>query len=445
MEDIDPLAFASFVGLGWAVERRTFFGGVTALAGGSRHRLTAHGLRSHQHFGASSVASRRSRASIEELRAGLLAVTSAATEAGGPVRCALTAGHDTRVMAALLRVAKIPVCYYTSSDSWRTDIVIGRELAERFGLAHEITDSMSLLDGGLAATSYVRETDGLSSLVQLVDYVEQEQPVDELPITFWGVGGEIGRAGTGTITKIAPNLPVVSRFSHTQRRLLSLKLDDQGLLTEEGRKLVIGFIDRYIDERLHEGWPVRELAEAFYAFERISTWASAGPRRAAKTSDIFNPFSTRTFINYCFALKPSERYVEAPHHRLLMALDPEFAGHRFEFPFLPQRPWLAGVLATRQLWRAIRSGPRRGASVPGAHEEPLFLNRWLATHSDFLRTLVDEAPPPISQLIDRERAIKLLAASSAEQADCRDALLRLATPLWLLADLAAPRVAAPER
>jgi hypothetical protein len=413
----DPLALASFVALGWAVERRTFIDGVRALAGGSVHRIGAHGLRSSTHFGPATVARNRRRVEIGAVAGELIGLAQGAASAGGPVRCALTAGHDTRVMAALLRAAEIPATYYTAGEASSMDIELAVELAARFGLAHELqhTDGVQR-DWTAAAGRFVTQNDGLVSLIQLGDYVPLDHPVAALQTTFWGVGGEIGRAGTGPLSNVSPNLPVVSRIPQAQRRLLARKIDDGGLLSSAGRALVADYLDALIDARLAEGWPARELSEAFYTFERVASWGSTGPRRAAGVSDLFSPFCTRPFVEYCFSLRPAERYLELPHQRLIAALDAELLAHRFQVPFPRGRPGLVGLRATRRLLDALRGARHGGESGRG------YLDGWLDDHRALLGELA-RAAPVIGELVDLSRI------DSAP----RDALLRLASPLWLLA------------
>jgi hypothetical protein len=211
-----------------------------------------------------------------------------------------------------------------------------------------------------------------------------------------------------------------------------LKIDDGSLLTGQGRELVAGFLDRFVDERRREGWAVRELAEAFYAFERVSSWGATGPRRAAGTSDLFSPYCTRPFVEYCFSLTPAERYLEAPHRRLLKALAPELLEHRFEQPWRLEHRTLAGLLATRQLWEGARSR-RHGVAAAGSADEPEpFLDRWLRSQLVTLHEMAEAAPEVVWQLIDRPRFLAVLRAEPDRTA-ARDALLRVGTLLWWLA------------
>jgi asparagine synthase (glutamine-hydrolysing) len=434
----DHLAIASFVALGWAMGRRTFLADMQALPGGCVHHMDAEGLHTSQHFGAAALAGVK-HAKSRKLSANAVAeqlqhLTSAAIGAGGPVRCALTAGRDTRVLAAILRSIGAEATYYTEDGPDWMDAIIGSELAARFGLPHEVyRASESQRDWTQAADRFIRQNDGLSSLVQLRDYQELDQPIDRLGITLWGVGGEIGRAGAGAVSNVSPNLPILSRLAFVQRRLLASKIDDQGLLTGDGRALVARGLQSFLDDRLREEWSVRELSESFYAFERVACWGATGVRRVSGTSDLFSPYCTRPFIRYCFSLSPSERYLEAPHYRLLGHLDPALREHRFESPLPPQNRWLAPALATRQLWRTLRSNQRHGgAREVSADKKPPFATRWLEAHTQTLRELVDTADPEIWQLVDHSQVMRLLQPDCADRPSYTETLLRIFTPLWSL-------------
>ncbi len=431
----DPMAVASFVALGWVMRRHTFLADIRILAGGTVHRLDTRGLRSNQHFGAASLLRRESRPpSVSALAEQLKQLTSAAVVVGGAVRCALTAGRDTRVMAAILRSIDARTAFYTGGEPNSIDVMLALELAAHFRLDHEVQHvGESQRDWARAAERFIRQTEGLSSLVQLVDYLELDEPVDRLSITLWGVGGEIGRAGAGTLSNISPNLPLVSRLASVQRRLLCRKIDDQGLLTDDGRELVAQHLQEFADERLREGWPTRELSDAFYTFERVACWGAGGVRRASGVGDLFSPYCTRPFMRYCFSLSPGERYLEMPHYRLLSQLDPSLRDHRYQTPFPLQRRWLAGSLATRQLWRTLRAGERHGAdSVMPSGQEPRFLTRWLASHAQSMAEVADNADAEVWQLIDRDHVAELLRPGCPELSAHTDTLLRIFTPLWFL-------------
>lgn len=432
---IDRLAVSSFVGLGWAVDKRTLISNVSVLDGGSLHTVTSRGLSSKRHFGPVELAGARGRLRpVRALAGELVGLVGEAAKVGSSVRCALTAGHDTRVMLALLRYAEVPADYYTHAEISETDVTIARELASRFGLVHSVRPSeQEIGDWTTAASKFLTQTDGLSCLTQLLDYQAMDAPVSALELTMWGVGGEIGRAGAGPLSKVSPNLPVLSRLYAVQERLLAKKIDDRGLLSDSGRALVGEYIGRFCKERRDEGWRTRELSEAFYTFERVATWGSTGPRRASAMGDVFSPYCTRPFIEYCFALTPEERYLETPHRDLLSVLDRALLEHRFEQPFRLRRRRLAGLMAMRELAETVRNGrggPREEDEASQAQHS--FQTRWLIEHRKHLTGLIEAADAELWELIDRERLLGLVGSEPSTLANRTDAVMRAATVLWVL-------------
>jgi asparagine synthase (glutamine-hydrolysing) len=140
IDEIDPLAVATIVALGWAAESRTFWRDIFALAGGSVHTVGPAGLSSREHFGPRTLARQRRTRSAAELAQSLVTMMRRVGDVGGPIRCAVTGGLDTRVIAALLMRAEVPAEYFTLGPPDSPDVVIAQELAARFGWSHE-TDS----------------------------------------------------------------------------------------------------------------------------------------------------------------------------------------------------------------------------------------------------------------------------------------------------------------
>jgi asparagine synthase (glutamine-hydrolysing) len=439
LDSLDPLAATSLVGLGWAVERRTLWDGLRALTGGALHRFEPGAHRQISHFTPAMLAReaslrgrRGTRPDHRRLAATLVTLTRAATDGLTPVRCALTAGRDTRVLLALSLQTPGAVSYYTNSSTGDIDVSFARDLAGELGLEHSVEDVGCVAPDASAAAEFALHNDGLSTLHQLADHIDLAAIPPQVGVTMWGGGGEIGRAGSGAVKAVAPNLPLVSRSTRLQRRLLALKNSNEvGLLTAEARARLADYLERFIDLRLAEGWPVAELSEAFYTFERVGCAGAAGPRREAARSDIFTPFSSRAFINYCFSLNPAERLVEAPHYRLLTVLSPRLRDRPFAKPFYPQHPRLAGLLASSRLLRELRS---RRLSLPtlrsGAAAPVTFTGRWLEENLELMRAIFSDADPELWTVIDRHRLQRLLSVPARERASYVEPLLRAATVAW---------------
>jgi hypothetical protein len=432
----DELGVASMLALGWVVEDRTLLGDITALAGGAVHTIDSHGISARVHFDARALAAARHRpVEAERYTQEMAEMTGQAIGGVSPIRCALTAGRDTRVLLALLQSTgrEHEAQFYTGGAPGSADLEVGTELAERLGLHHTIeSPSMAGRDWGLAAERFVAQNDGLASLLQLPDYIEPAGPPERLGVTLWGVGGEIGRAGTGPINHVTPNLPVFSSVPEVQRRLMVEKMERaSGLLMPEGQALVCSYMDRFVAARRSEGWRTREVYEAFYAFERVGCGGASGPRRASSTSDLFSPYCSRQFMEFSFSLTPGERYLEVPHYLLLRELAPSLLDHRFEVPLHRQWKWAVTPMAAAELIGALRARRRR-APASASSQEPPFLTQWVESQVTRMRDLSESVDASIWRLISRPRLLALLEGGPEGRRAHTEALLRLATVLLFL-------------
>ena len=437
----DELALSSMVALGWAVGRRTLIEGVGALPGGALHRVDASGLTSRSHYSPAEIVARRQRRErarpnpMDSALDDLVRVTGSAVRNKTPVTAPLTAGRDTRLMLALGLRTPAPIAYYTGAHTGDADVTVAQRLAEEFGLEHRVDRPEERALGIEAAERFVSQNDGLITLHQLPDYIELDRPVPRLGVTMWGLGGEIARAGGRGIYPLAPNVPIFSRLVGVQRRLMARKVDNHaGLLTPRAQDIVLDYVDRFIDHRRTEGWPTREVSQAFYTFERVGCWGATGPRRAAIAGDVFSPFATRVFIDYSFSLSPADRYLEAAHYRLLGALSAAARDSPFEVPFAPQHRHRVALLATRRLINVLR-GPKRGydpAALSRGAQQTDFVGDWYERHIDHVRELFAAAQPALWETISQERLQELLTGPPEQRAYHLKALLRATTAAWYL-------------
>jgi len=435
----DPLGVSSLMGLGWAAGESTLTRDVRVLCGGARHTLTAVGLQTRRHFGPQTIpGGGEDPLTAGELAATLTTLTASAVRGIDRVGCALTAGRDTRVLAALMQAAGEHALYFTGGTADHPDVVIARELARRLGLEHEVVchdPSSSSLDWTNAAARFIRQNDGLVSLLQLPDYIDLSLARPRLGVKLGGVGGEIGRTGIGALTAAATNVPVLRSSARAQRRLLAMKVrNESGLMTSDAMAELARYLDSFREERLGEGWRPQELQEAFYTFERVGRWGASG-RRMAGTDDAFLPLCARPFISYCFTLSSAERYVEAAHYRLLTELSPELRDHRFDFPFPGQRTWLVPVRATGRLVKGVGeqvisapAGPN--GDVARVCPEYPFQHAWFEARLDLMRDLFSVSNSDLWRFISRRRIQALLDGTEADRAANQEDLLRATTIFW---------------
>jgi asparagine synthase (glutamine-hydrolysing) len=433
----DPLGVSSMIGFGWAWSDRTLLSDVQPLAAGSMHVLEAGRVRTRTHFGPYSIErGASSAAGAEELGEFLEALTASAVAGIEPVRCALTAGRDSRLLLALLLAGGANADYYTIGRVGESDVDYAQELAAKFGLSHRLLtpkEDDAGLEWDLIAARLVAQTDGLSSLAQLTDYLDLSKPPRQLGIKLGGVGAEIGRAGPGDMSITIANVPLLGRVSSVQHRALMMKTDAfVNLMTPEARELLEGSVNAFCAQRQAEGWHVNEMAELFYAFERVVGWGSTGPRRAAVADDLFSPYCSRRYAEYCLGLSPAQRYVELPYHRLISRLSPQLRDHRFEIPLRPPRPRRAGWRATRKLGRTVveRSGLRSSTRATDTSHGTPFVFEWFERNLDLMRELCAEDGSALWDVVNRERINELLHGTREQRRPQLDGLLRVASVLW---------------
>lgn len=433
----DPLAVSSMVALGWAMARKSLLDGVTALSGGSRHELRRGTIVTRTHFSTGEILKRPDDMGPDELVSRMATTTASALTAVAPVRCAITAGRDSRMAVALVRASGVEASYYTIGDDDDRDVVWGRALSERFGLPFESlgVSGSADVDWIAAADLLVRQTDGLSDLSQMIDYRQPSRsPGDSgstpgIGVKVSGVGGEIGRNGPYDNAIAAGNVPFVGAIAALQRRILAMKGDaHRDLLTPAASDLLDSEITAFFDARLAEGWRSGEVADVFFAFERVGCFAATAPRRAAAWDDFFSPFCSRAYAEYCLGMSPAERYVELPFHQILRRVSPDLYRFPYESPLLSPNPRRAPMRAMRKVagYGLSKLASRRRPDRGPACESP-FLAAWIESSRPVISALLDEPDSRLWEIVSRERTQALIAASSEQRAAKMDGLLRVMT------------------
>jgi hypothetical protein len=450
--DPDPLGVSTWLALGWTAGYRTLLAGVRALSPGSRVEFSRAGMKTKNSFGTGSLAALASgrRAGREETAAmvdEMVGLTRAATANGIPVKCAVTAGRDSRTVLALCLAAGVRPRTGTIGPPDDVDVIIGRQVAEYAGLPHRINqplDAPQLEDLPSIIPTFISITDGLASLSQLQDIHDHYDERDRVGVLVWGMGGEIARAGVGPITKFAANGPLLKRSAEFQARLLRAKLrDPAGILKPAAAAESHDYIDRFVAERVAEGWDPAQIGEVFYTFERIGRWASAGFRRATSHDDLYSPFCTHAFVNYAFRMSSGERYAEEAHRRILTALDPGLRDLPYATPWRASRPRLAPVLSTLDLIGYVAERAGLGERLKRSHSRGtdgprLFAYEWLERHRDAHREMCLSNPDsPLFEWVDRAELERAFTIPIYDEGPALE-MLRVVTLAWYLEQVRTP-------
>jgi hypothetical protein len=388
LDEPDALGVSSLLTLGWPACGTTPLAGVRVLPGGHVHELGAHGLRSRPTFTAATAAPRQQRGhprTAADVARSLATTTASAGRDVTPLVCAVTAGRDTRVLMALARAGGWSGArYYTSGVESDVDVRFARMLTSDLDLPYEsgAPPFPQTGDEWRAATArFVAQTDGMATLQGIEDWVDHQRPVQHVGLKLWGAGGEIGRPHDphGVAVGLVTNTWGLRWFAGPQRWALRRKPCRWDLFRPEALDATRAALDEFASERIDEGWRAREVPEAYYAFERVAHWASSGVRRAASSTDVYSPFLSRDYIQWCFSLSPGERVVEAPHWRLLSELAPDLRDMPFEDPWRPQRPRAAQAMV---LLDVARHGRARAQRLVGRSRTPdatrgRYGERWL--------------------------------------------------------------------
>src|SRR5215210_3923280 len=440
-----PLGVSSYVYMGWAVGDTTLLSGIRALGSGCRYELTGRGLVEEPYVTPATVANRaksNSKIRTEELVTSLIELTASALSTGLRVKCALTAGRDTRVVLALLRACDArDVEYYTIGRDGEIDVDVARDLASKLGLSHEVwppTEPEVAGDWIALTKMFVSQTDGLSSLIQIADYVDQLEPVETIGLKAGGFGGEIGRTSINVVP-YASNVPVFTMSQRLQELLLSQwSRDFRGLCTPEAGHLVREYLHKFIDERRAEGWPLRTVSESFYIFDRMARWGAMSLRRTSNTDDVFFPLCSQVYVNHAFGVSPEERFLESPHYQMLSNLSPELRDLQFATPWKPQQRFRAPLIASASFARLIVDRARLGDRIglgrlrPSAPPAPVpHWATWFDDHAqDHLELCLAVPDSPLWTWIHRAAVEQAFRAEPAQRAALREGLLRVATLFW---------------
>ena len=194
LDDHDPLHACALLNPGFPLGGATPFGGVSALSPATTlHLLSGEPTRIPADLTAGPVSSGLDGAGA--VAEALVAAVAPLREGGRPVELSLTGGKDSRLIAAALVSAGVPVVARTHGFDDHPDVVVAAEIARRLGIEHVVRTPAAPgqeVDVLARIRATVLVADGMLSAFENVG---RPDPAASAVITAGGHGGEILRGG----------------------------------------------------------------------------------------------------------------------------------------------------------------------------------------------------------------------------------------------------------
>lgn len=422
LNEPDPLGTATYLSIGWSVANSTLVRGIECAPGGQhwRWRTGQNNPEQNTYFSRANLTrneqSRLPPDAIATLGQTLLNTTRSLGVLG-EVECPITAGKDSRLMAALLAKNSVPAIYFAAGRSGEPDLEIGQQFAERFQLPfRELGEHESATDAEWedAIWRLVKQTDGMSTLAHVSTALRSNNVSPARCVHLYGAGGEIGRASFFQHQPLYYLFP--PEHAGAKRSLRQLMMSYRSnLVRPEAAALATQYLDQFVNQMRDDGFASTELEALFYLEERVRRWAGNNFRQITSYRDVFSPYCTRAYTMASFSVPLLYRYADHVQYELLGYLDRNMQQFPFEVPWYPQRPLPLSVhLLTRhyektrfaRLTRRVLNRIHRPKIAPSRFNQRAV---WLEQFLPRLRQhVLDQSSSPLWDYVDRPRLEHLL-------------------------------------
>jgi hypothetical protein len=262
LDDHDPLLACALLNPGFPLGSATPFRGVSALPPSTTIHILNGTLTTTPANGHPA-----GHAEAADIAAALVDVVAPLCEAGPPVALSLTGGKDSRLVAAALVKAGVPVRAHTHGFADHPDVVIAAEVARRLGIEHDVRvpaapgQRVDVL-GRIRATVLV--ADGMLSAFENVG---RPDPAPSPSVTAGGHGGELLRGGYAETAAGRRAAPL--RAAELLRRLTTRHL---GLLRRGAAAGYIASLTPWTGALARGPLPA---LDDFYLVNRAGRWSAA--------------------------------------------------------------------------------------------------------------------------------------------------------------------------
>lgn len=451
---LDPLGVSLFLSFGWPGADRTLRRDIRIIPGGQywAWQKDAVAPRQQSYFAPSNLAGQPHRtltpSYFERLADDLMQLCRSLSQSFDDIRCPLTGGRDSRLLAALLIRAGLPAQYFTAGDPSCSDVKIGTLVAKTFNLPHEvipITASDVIKKWDDICWRYVRQSDGMNSFWEVATVLNMPPQIARLDLGLWGAGGEIARGYYNE-----PHLFLGRHDVADVQRFLAENVikDGGGLIRQEGVAPARDYVHRFVTQRVGEGLTPVDAPDLFWTYQNVSRRSGSGTRRVMPVGDLFSPYCSRSFVKAAFAMPALQRYTEPLHFNLIRLLAPELHGLPFDKePWRSQQPAMnllhlygASTLrnARRKARRRITSRLRRLKPKKSLQKpRPFDRSSWFEAKREQVREIcLDQNNPLLWSFVDRSvfERITSSVTDPAERSRYRDMLYNIVTLFYYEAD-----------
>lgn len=342
----------------------------------------------------------------------LVAAVAPLRGAGRPVELSLTGGKDSRLIAAALVAAGVPVAARTHGFADHPDVVTAAEIARRLGIEHIVRTPAApgqQVDVLARIRGSVLVADGMLSAFENVG---RPDPALSQAVTAGGHGGELLRGGyaetAGRLTGSAGlrgALDPVRRAARSAELLRRLTTKHLGLLRPGPAASYVASLGSWTPALTRH--PLQALDD-FYLVNRAGRWSAAARQAYLLRERLVQPLFDDRVILAARAVPLADRVSGALSAAVLAELSPVIA----DVPLAGKPPTPKGQ-------------PPAGAAMGAAHYSFDWRRQYGETIASFLRGyILDLGTSGLFDVVSRPAAEKLLAP----QAD--------RTSVWALATLA---------
>ena len=374
---LDNTAVAVQSQLGWQLGQRTLLSGVDKLAPGAVAHLGNDGVRVD-----ATERAREAELTLKEavsLAAALLRTSLNTLLDDHPdAVLQLTGGQDSRLLLSAIPVARRRgLRAMTLGEPSSGDVIVAKQLANRYGLQHEV-HSLVALDGlsaadawDLAQISAIR-LDGMADPIALAALTVAERSFDQ-GVRISGLGGEVARGFyyVGAVHKRSFTRKDAQQLAAW--RMFVNESVEPGLLDPEFASWARTTADDEVASvMIAAGDEWFRATDELYLRHRMQRWAGVTDTAVGFGRTIINPMLCQDFLRIASRLPPEDKAHSQFLARLQMELDPELGRIPLEGRSAPSATahpnlWVsaAGAVTTgRRLTRKVAQRIRRGNRPP---------------------------------------------------------------------------------